>query len=228
MIKYTSPADDSYLYERNYFDEHYLNDPKREAMYKQEYKRICELRPDGGFVLDVGCGNGAFLEIFSDRWKKFGYEPSDFAREAAIKRGVTAIRGIHAMESCSMEVVIFRGTLQHIGTPMQTLLQAMRVLVPGGLLVILATPDTDSIVYKIWGDLPALEPARNWVLFGHKNFTNILRRLGLEVIKINHPYWGTPYARPLADAIKFIWSLFFGFRKFAWPGNMMEIYAVKK
>jgi hypothetical protein len=38
----------------------------------------------------------------------------------------------------------------------------------------------------------------------------------------------TPYANPVSDFFKFFISLFAGWRKFAFPGNQMEIYAVKK
>jgi ubiquinone/menaquinone biosynthesis C-methylase UbiE len=128
----------------------------------------------------------------------------------------------------SFDVVVFRGTLQHINFPMTALVQATRVLKRGGLLVILATPDTDSLVYKIWGNLPALDAPRNWVVFGGKVLVNILTRLEYSDIKVFRPYLKSPYARPLADFGKFFISLFFGWRKFAFPGNQIEIFAVKK
>jgi SAM-dependent methyltransferase len=219
--------DDRNLYDDSYFNGYYVNDKKREAMYLQEEARI-RSRSNFGSVLDVGCGVGGFLQIFDDRWFKYGYEPSEFAAEKAAKRGIIILRNLNAVESNSMDVVILRGTLQHMNKPVETLAQVTRILRKGGLLAILATPDTDSLVYKIWGKLPPLDAPRNWILFGGKFLTNILTRLEFGNIEVLHPYFGTPYANPLTDFTKFFISLFFGWRKFAFPGNQMEVYAVKK
>jgi SAM-dependent methyltransferase len=218
--------DDKMLYGQEYFLSYYLHDPKRARMYELEYERIRE-RCAGKMVLDIGCGVGAFLAIFDDRWKTHGYEPSEFARTLAAQKGIKMLDNLNEIESESMDLVIFRGTLQHINTPITDLAEATRILRKGGLLAILATPDTESAVYKIWHQLPPLDAPRNWVLFGNHFLQNILKRLGFEKIEVIHPYWNTPYANPLNDFSKFVASLLFGYRKIAFPGNMMEIYARK-
>lgn len=227
-MTFSHPTSDAYLYQREYFDQYYVRDTKRETMYLQERDRILEYFPHGGVILDIGCGVGGFLQTFDDRWEKYGVEPSEFAAEKAKKKGVTIIQSASVGNFDQFDVVVLRGSLQHIAFPMESLVQAHRVLKSGGLLVILATPDTDSLVYKLWGNLPALDAPRNWVLFGNKMLTNILTRLGFDDIKVLHPYLDTPYANPLPDFCKFFVSLFFGWRKFAFPGNMMEVYAVKR
>jgi SAM-dependent methyltransferase len=218
--------DDKDLYDKNYFNGYYENDKLRDAMYLQEEARV-RARSNFGDVLDVGCGIGGFLQTFDDRWKKFGYEPSEYASEKAAGRGIHMERNLNAISSNSMDVIILRGVLQHMNKPLEELAQCTRILRPGGLLVILATPDTDSLVYKIWGNLPALDAPKNWVLFGHKFLVNILLRLGYVEFEILHPYSGTPYARPMKDFWNFFVSLFFGWRKFPFPGSMMEVYCRK-
>ena len=226
---YTRQAyDDAGLYEREYFDKYYTyGDKKRDEMYRQEYKRILE-RADFGTVLDVGCGIGGLLATFDDRWVKLGYEPSEFAALRSADKGIRMYPNLNRVDTESCDVVIFRGTLQHISLPLRALNHANRILKSGGLLVVLATPDSDSLVYRIWGNLPALDAPRNWVVFGSRMLSNILIRLGFEDIEVLHPYRGTPYANPPRDFLMFFVSLFFGWRKFPFPGNQMEIYAVKK
>jgi SAM-dependent methyltransferase len=223
--------DDRNLYGPEYFDMYYLHDKQREEMYEQERSRVrkrANLEPGRRWkILDIGCGVGGFLSGFDDRWEKYGYEPSEFAAEKACKKGINMIRAFRVVDDNSMDVVVFRGTLQHIFDVTNDLANATRVLKPGGLLVILATPDTDSLVYKLFGKLPALDAPKNWVVFGKRILENILERLGYVNVTTAHPYWGTPYANPAHDFFMFLVSLFFGYRKFAFPGNMMEIYATK-
>lgn len=223
-----NPIDDKDLYEAGYFDGYYINDRKREAMYLQERDRILKYFPHGGTILDIGCGVGGFLETFDDRWNKWGVEPSDYAREKANRKGIRILSSTNVADFEQFDVVVLRGSLQHINFPMEALVQATRTLKKGGLLAILATPDTDSLVYKLWGNLPALDAPRNWILFGGKCLANILHRLEYRDVEVLHPYWSTPYANPVMDGLKFLVSLLFGWRKFAFPGNMMEVYAVKK
>ena len=219
---------DAYLYDRAYFEGHYYhNDQRRDVMYRQEIERIRAMAPSGGRVLDIGCGVGNFLAMLDDRWEKFGFEPSEFAAKIAAGRNIKMLDA----EDFSPEyfdLVVFRGTLQHMPNPVEVLSWAAACLKPGGLLAILATPDADSLVYKVFGNLPALDAPRNWIVMGTRSLRNILGRLGFEDIKTLHPYWSTPYARPLVDFANFCASLLFGYRKFAFLGNMFEMYAVKK
>src|SRR5512143_2919888 len=127
---------DSHLYDAGYFQERqYGADPRREAMYAQERRRIGE-RSDFGIVLDVGCGVGKFLKGADDRYIKFGIEPSIYAAKLAEASGVAILPDMRFIEDASIDIVVFRGTLQHISTPIQDLYQAHRVLKPGGLLAI--------------------------------------------------------------------------------------------
>ena len=221
--------DDSALYDADYFGERdYGIDPRREKAYALERKQIWLHAKKPGDILDIGCGTGDFIAALDDRWNKYGYEPSEYAAGIATKKGVKMFRALRTIESESMDVVVFRGTLQHINDPVTGLAQAARILRRGGSLVILATPDADSLVYRIWHNLPALDWPRNWIVFGSYELRNIIQRLNFDGIEIKHPYWSTPYASPLSDLLKFFISLFLGWRKFAFPGNMFELYAVKK
>ena len=219
--------DDRNLYDDSYFlTRQYGRDLKREKAYQQEMNRIIQ-RVNFGDILDVGCGLGDFLAQADDRWNKHGIEPSDYAAEIANKKGLTMFRNLNTITSESMDCVVFRGTLQHINTPIEDLFQASRVLRKGGTLAILATPDADSFVYRTFGNLPALDWPRNWVVFGNREVKNILNRLGFTDIEILHPYLDSPYASPVKDFVNLIESFVFGWRPFAFFGSMMEVYSVK-
>jgi ubiquinone/menaquinone biosynthesis C-methylase UbiE len=219
---------DADLYDAKYFVQRdYGLDVKRQAMYRQEVLRVWDHFGGAGSVLDVGCGIGEFLMQFDDRWTRYGYDPSEFAASKAGAKGITMYRNLNSIDAESMDVVIFRGVLQHMDTPIEDLVQATRILRKGGWLVILATPDADSLVYKIWGNLPALDAPRNWIVFGTRMLRNIVQRLNYEDIEIIHPYLGSPYANPVKDIYHFAVSLLFGWRKFAFPGSQFELYGRK-
>jgi len=181
-------------------------DTRRQVAYQQDAAKIRARMPDYKSVLDVGCGTGEFLDYLGN-CVYYGYDP--FTPGAFHELPVTL----------KYDVAVFRGTLQHIYNPVEVLKHIHHLLTPGGLLAILATPDTDSLGYMRWGTLPALDPARNWIPFGHRALTNILERLGFTSIEVQHPY-GKPYARPLVN----FWHYLVGVPD-AFPGNMMDIFA---
>ena len=214
-------------YSAEYFtSNNYGIDPKRALMYAQERARIQELKPMGGAILDIGCGIGDFLDGFGCEWRKYGTDISQYARTEAINRGVFILESIYEVVG-SFDVVVFRGTIQHLPDPFEQIAHAALLLKPGGLMVFLATPDADSICYRLFGDLPALDPALNYWIPSQRTLTNVLTNLGMVVTHTLHPYRETAYAQPVQDAWRFVLRLFGRKSKFAFPGNMVEIYAIK-
>lgn len=217
------------LYSADYFIGHaYGEDPKRQAMKRQEAGRIKRRlsRPHEGRALDIGCGIGDFLAEHFGGWDKVGVEVSLYARARAADRGFQCYADIEEV-SGEFDLVVWRGTFQHLDRPMEVLWQCVQMLRPGGLLVFLATPNSNGLVYKLFEDLPALDAPRNFVIPSEKMLVNILSNMGLRDIEVVKPYLGSPYAQPIKDAVKFCLRLLGAKTKFAWPGSMMEIYARK-
>lgn len=213
--------DDRYLYEEEYFSERsYGLDEKRRYQYKLDCENV-KKRASGKSILDIGCGLGLFLDEFDDSWFKLGIEPSNYASAVCTKKHICILEPDQVIPGV-YDVVVLRGTLQHIYNPIETLDLATRALRSGGLLAILATPNTDSLGYLRWGTLPALDAPRNWIPFGKKMLKNILNRLDYREIDITLPY-GKPYANPVKDLYKFIIG-----KPTAFPGNMMDVYAWKR
>ena len=227
----TSRNDFSGLYPKEYFQTLYQENAanavylKRIKMYPQEYARIRTF-VDGGAVLDVGCGMGDFMALFPrERWAKYGIDVSDYALQAASSKGVQIELPENPREH--FDLIVFRGSLQHLDEPFVTLKKCITWLKPGGYMVFLATPNTGSICYRLFQELPMLDPPRNFALFSAKTLKQALENLGLEVVEFRFPYRNTPYARPLYDISSFILRLF-GIRKhFSFWGSMMECYARK-
>lgn len=215
-------------YPASYFIGHgYADDPKRTAMKAQEAERIkARLTVKTGHVLDVGCGIGDFLAEHFASWSKWGVEVSDYASLQAEVKGVSVFKAAANIPT-EFDLVVWRGTFQHVDEPMAALRDCVSKMKQGATIAFLATPNTNSPVYKLFGDLPALDAPRNWVVPSDTMLVNILTNLGLKDIEVVYPYWDTPYARPLVDFAKFVLRLFGVKTKFAFPRSMMEIYARK-
>jgi SAM-dependent methyltransferase len=193
-------------------------------MYAQEIARLkskFHLHMQGGNFLDIGCGTGDwYAHLHGDKYLRYGVEPDEYAAEQARLKGVFI--GGYDYAPGSFDVVIFRGTIQHIENPFDTLRKANELLRSGGLLVFLATPNTNSPMYKRIGTLPALDPPRNWWIPSDITLENVLINMDFENIEFYYPY-GKPYARPLHDFVCYLLG-----KPAAFPRSMMECYAIKR
>ena len=218
------------LYDETYFRSYLggTTDPlyeKRLKMYRQEIGRI-EKYKDKGSVLDVGCGTGGFLSLFDTaRWRRYGIEISDFAISQARAHEITF--DFDRQQSGQFDLIVYRGTIQHIEEPVASLKDSIRWLKPDGVMAFLATPNTGGICYRLFQELPMLDPERNFVLFSDRILRQVLSNLGMEVVEVVFPYWNTPYRRAPRDILKFLVRLFGVNVTFAFWGNMLECYARK-
>ena len=225
------------LYDESYFQnrfgegtsEYKRDVEKREKMYRLELERVKKYVKNfsaGGRALDIGCGRGEFLALLGGQWEKYGIEVSDHARAIAEKNGV--ITDFEPQDDF-FDLIIFRGTIQHIPDPVYKISECWYWLKPGGAIVFLATPNTHSLIYRLFKNLPMIGEHLNFLLPSDKVLRQTLSNFGFTDILFEYPYWHTPYARPIQDFISFFLRLFRLKKKlnFAFPGNMLEAYARK-
>lgn len=139
-----------------------------EDRYRLRQKAIYEHGPKpGGRLLDVGCGNGRWMEVWS-RWQRecVGVEPHRPTAEEARRRGLDVRPGSledQKFPDASFDVVTFCHVFEHLPDPRATLREARRVLRPGGQLV-LWVPDFESLLRPVFGRawLPYEVPRHLW------------------------------------------------------------------
>ena len=217
--------------QKTYGEEYFKNrnngsDLLREQAYRIEFNKVVKYK-NSGKILDVGCGMGNFLDLFEDsRWEKYGIEVSDYAREIAQTKGIQCIE--YNFNSEIFDLIILRGVLQHLDTPLYVIKQCIRMLKEDGYMIFLATPNINSIYYRLFNELPMLDPSCNFMLPSDIMMRQILNNSGMEIIELNYPYLESPYRRLVKDHFKFILR-FLGYKsKFAFWGNMMEIFCRRR
>jgi len=139
---------------RSCYDEDYYAPWRREAMARQRMwrRRLRFLRgvPRGRLV-DVGCAEGAFLEVAREAgFEVVGTELSSHgAARTALRLGIPVHRGELAsaqFATGSFSAVTLWHVLEHVLRPDEMLAEARRILEPGGRLVI-AVPNRRCPVF---------------------------------------------------------------------------------
>lgn len=105
--------------------------------------------PKRGRLLDVGCGNGAFLARAREMgWTVTGLEPDAKAVAVCQSQGLDVVRGDLEMVpsdwSNAFDAITLSHCLEHVDHPDQDLARALKLLRPGGMLWI-ALPNPASI-----------------------------------------------------------------------------------
>ncbi len=178
-------------------------------------------------LLDVGCGDGSTAVAIRTRLAEHGWRPaiigldwSSVAAGEALSRGVPVVRGTAdrgglPFRSASVEVVVVSEMIEHVVDTDSVLAEALRVLVPGGVLV-LSTPNlaawynrvlltagiqpvfSEVSLKAIYGR-PGREVVGHLRLFTRRALVGLLEATGFEQVEIvGAPYHDVPRPfRPL-------------------------------
>jgi len=210
----------------DYYKNRNLNDKKRHKAFKSE-KQFLNKYISKGALLDVGCSTGEMLEAYEWTGEKFGMEISNEAIELAKKRNIKFEKDLFNSNNF-FDCIIFRGTIQHIDTPFLYLKKSYTSLKKGGKVAFFATPNANSIYFKIWGTLPFLDlPSTNFFIPHDKWLIQAMENIGFKLIDKRYPYWNSPYRRFVSDHIKFILKILGLNVEFSFWRNSMDLIFVK-
>jgi SAM-dependent methyltransferase len=145
-----------------------------------------------GMVLDVGCGDGLFLEMLAGRGRP-NIAGLDFSLDAATaawrRAGVrvacgTLSRAPFAPGSCA--VVTMFHVLQHLYQPARYLDAARELLAPEGRLIV-QVPNAACWQFLLWGEhWNGIDVPRNLLDFRLADLEALLDNCGFEVLRRKH------------------------------------------
>ncbi|MDM0044560.1 methionine biosynthesis protein MetW [Variovorax dokdonensis] len=164
-------------------------------------RRIAQMVPHGSRVLDLGCGDGALLDLLQRERGCTGYgvEIADGNVLKCVRRGVDVIQlnleeGLALFQDASFDVVLQIDTLQHLRNAEVMLRETVRV----GRMGIIAFPNfahwpnrvnivrgrmpvTRRLPYQ-WYDTPNIRVGtyKDFEALAHKNRLRVLESFGLQ------------------------------------------------
>ena len=175
------------LYADRYPPEAFLPQrPRKVAKSHRELARL-ERLTDGRRILDVGCSYGFFLDTARQRgWSVAGVEVSESAaRFAQETYGLPVYAGPLSdapYAPGSFDVVTIRHVLEHVPDPLGMVLDARRLLAPGGLLLV-AVPNFDSLAARLFGpEWWWVDPPTHLYYFTRATLSRLLAQAGFVTI----------------------------------------------
>jgi hypothetical protein len=181
----TSPAPtriDRYYRERYYGNRHSftarLCNWRRRRLVSRSLSSRCDVR-----LLDVGCGDGAFLETAARAgWDALGVEPL-----AAHKGKHTIFRSVdEAATLAPYDCITLWHVLEHVPSPSESLAQLRSMLSRDGVLL-LAVPDFGGLQARVFGrHWLHLDVPRHLHHFTGQSLIRLLESTGFEVLATSH------------------------------------------
>jgi len=160
---------------------------------KQWLKYLPDALPQ---VLDVGCGDGRYLEMLHNlgipRNHLYGVEMSEdrigYLNDLGFKGYYGRIEDIKEdLPPASFDLIILLQVLEHVENP-RTLMQSLAGLLKQGGILIIETPNAESLDFNLfchgyWG---GYHFPRHWNLMNRQTLTRLTLEYNLEVKSFNY------------------------------------------
>jgi 2-polyprenyl-3-methyl-5-hydroxy-6-metoxy-1,4-benzoquinol methylase len=136
-----------------------------------------------GKLLDIGCGGGRYLHRMQRRgWEVEGIDFDEQATQRVTERyGIKTYTGdllAAGLPEASFDAITMSHTIEHLVDPATTLRECLRLLRPGGKLIVV-TPNVDSSAAALFGPFwRGWEPPRHLQLFSTSTLERFLSQAG--------------------------------------------------
>jgi dolichyl-phosphate beta-glucosyltransferase len=185
------------LYESDYFasssdlERGYATPELTPAIRRTTEKRLARLRklvPGQARILEIGSGAGHFGALASREFSYVGIDLSPEAVSEARRRNVEAYRASLAdfvNLGPPFDAVALFHVFEHLPDPHDALARVKELLRPGGIVVII-TPDTESVLCWISGDRwVSYKFPEHLILYSRSALIELLEHSGFEIVSVH-------------------------------------------
>ena len=183
----------------------------------------------GNKILDIGCGNGDFLNLFKQRnWETYGIEPSPKARNHAITKFNLNVNSdnkfICEINDGFFDVITMWHVLEHIHELSELLQEIKRTLKKDGVLFV-AVPNPDSFDAKHYKEYWAgYDVPRHLYHFNSQNIIDLLKKYQMNVVQVLPMVFDSFYVSMLSEKYKTGKN---GYLKGFYTGFISNLYGIK-
>ncbi len=141
-------------------------------------------------LLDIGCGNGAFLLLAKKLgFEAYGVEPSEFDPTISWKEEICIHRGFLSeahYDKGTFDVITLNHVIEHVPSPSAMFAEVSDLAKDGGYIIV-ATPNTRSPGFWLFGKywMPTDTP-RHIHLLSVQNLLDYGENAGLRIEKVNY------------------------------------------
>ena len=193
----TAPFDEAY-----YEDAHL--DADRTALWW--YARvITRCRPQGGRLLDFGCGTGHLLKRLSATFEAYGYDLSPVARHRcrATAPDAVVLEDWESLPEASFDVIVSLHTLEHLPRPLPVVRGLATKLRPDGIFFFVV-PNPGGLGRRLKGpQWFAYRDPTHCSLLSQGEWAMLVRKAGLVVDSVHGDgLWDAPYVGVLPAGVQ--------------------------
>lgn len=151
---------------------------------RRRLQLVCRFVPFGSRVLELGCGAGIFGSVAREDFGYSGVDESSIAVRRARQKGLNVVRGeLNGYVSLNgpFDCLLAFDVMERFPDPHLAFEQIRRLIKPGGVLIV-TTPDTESLIAEISGDrwLRRRFP-QNRILYSRTALLELLDNEGFDV-----------------------------------------------
>ena len=144
---------------KNELDELYIKGSKQNWEIKSDIRNDWEVAAAwigkklglGDKILDVGCSDGGFLEFLGNRYRRFGIEINEGARELARAKDIVMVgNNFDALDKMieKYDAVTAIDIIEHVQNPYLFLVKLTRVVRERGVIIV-SSGDTESLTWRM-------------------------------------------------------------------------------
>jgi SAM-dependent methyltransferase len=163
----------------------------------KNYSSLVPRRQKPGRILDIGCGNGRFIQELSELgWTCVGIEMDTHAATIARKKGCNVLVGSFddlVLPHDFFDVVRLNHVLEHSYDPVEWLRKIARILRVGGEVYI-GVPDYDSLTRRLFGKYACnLDIPRHLYHFDRRAIQELLGQTGFTMVSFGYYSFHSDY-----------------------------------
>jgi SAM-dependent methyltransferase len=148
-------------------------------------------------LLDIGSGPGYFLEAGRERgWDVLGFEASPVAADYTKARGIPVVNDFFSAGKVKdlgrFDVVSLALVLEHLRDPVALIQEAISVLNPGGVLLVISPNDFNPLQMLLWKKMGFkpwwVAPKHHLNYFNAQSAHRLFTAHGLDVVHRENSY----------------------------------------